>query len=64
MCTDVVVAYFNVLFCLSISLEWLRITMKTAVCIDGLRAEIWTRDLPSTKQECFVNRVKVLGLAP
>jgi hypothetical protein len=34
------------------SFEGLRKTTKTSVSIASLRAEIWTRDLPATKQEC------------
>jgi hypothetical protein len=32
-------------------LEGLRKTRNTSVMIAGLRADIWSRDLPNTKQE-------------
>jgi hypothetical protein len=36
-----------------IRLEGLRKTTKTSIRMPGLWAEIWTRDLPNTKQECL-----------
>jgi hypothetical protein len=42
-----VLRYYN-----CICLEGLKKTMKNSVRIAGFRVEIWTRDLPNTKQEC------------
>jgi hypothetical protein len=39
-------------YCNGICLEGLRKPQNTSVRIPGLRAEILSRDLPSTKQEC------------
>jgi hypothetical protein len=44
--------------------DW-RKPRKPSIVIDGLWAEIWTRDLPNTKQECQpTSRLRrlVLGL--
>jgi hypothetical protein len=35
-----------------ISLEGLRKLQKPSVRIAGIRAKIWTRELPNTKQDC------------
>jgi hypothetical protein len=47
-CCDIILKYFP-----GISLEGLRKNTKTSDRIPGLRAKIWTQDLPSAKQECW-----------
>jgi hypothetical protein len=44
---------FRVAYCNGIRLKDCGKPRKTSVRIAGLRSEIWTRDIPNTKQECY-----------